>query len=138
MAYIFVYGTLRSGQYYHHLIEKQIQSIQKATVEGLLFDLPYGYPAVIEGTGRVVGELFTFENHQQALCILDELEDYHGPGKDNEYERIETLATLDTGQHVPCQMYVYSASKEALIKEKGIFVSHGDWVLWKSSNGNGF
>ncbi len=138
MTYIFVYGTLRTGQYYHHLIKQQVRSTQKATIEGLLFDLPYGYPAVIEGKGKVVGELFAFENHQEALCILDELEGFHGPGKENEYERIEAMATLDIGKRVPCQMYVYSTGKEALVREKGIFVPHGDWVLWKSSNGNGF
>lgn len=38
-------------------LERHVLGIERATVEGELFHLPYGYPALAPGTGKVAGEL---------------------------------------------------------------------------------
>jgi gamma-glutamylcyclotransferase (GGCT)/AIG2-like uncharacterized protein YtfP len=44
---IFVYGTLKRGQRNHEHFCRDLASAQEATVRGWLYELPYGFPALV-------------------------------------------------------------------------------------------
>lgn len=44
---VFVYGTLKQGQRNHDRFCKGLVSAREATVRGSLYDLPFGFPALV-------------------------------------------------------------------------------------------
>lgn len=54
---VFVYGTLKRGQRNHERFCRGVLTVREATVRGRLYDLPYGYPAVVvpEEDMRAIG-----------------------------------------------------------------------------------
>jgi gamma-glutamylcyclotransferase (GGCT)/AIG2-like uncharacterized protein YtfP len=44
---VFVYGTLKRGQSNHERFCRGLKAAQEATVQGRLYDLPYGFPALV-------------------------------------------------------------------------------------------
>lgn len=140
MNWVFVYGTLRPGQKYHHLIERYVAKAEAAYVPGRLYHLEEGYPALVladhlpqlEKSGMVRGDLLGIAEWDKALPILDELEDYYGPGDPrNLYERqIISVRTADDNT-VTSTVYVFSADKERWLNQNAIPVPEGDWVRWK-------
>ncbi|MCZ8523646.1 MULTISPECIES: gamma-glutamylcyclotransferase family protein [Paenibacillus] len=90
MIRVFVYGTLLEGEANHEVVAPHLLSVRPGAVRGRLYDAGC-YPALvlsgdvsadplIEGEWIVVSE--------EGLLRMDELEDYHGPGEDNDYERV--------------------------------------------------
>ena len=79
LSCVFVYGTLMRGMSNHQVLAPYFATVRLAQLQGILFDLPYGYPAVIDGNGVVHGELIELVDPKAALITLDKLEDYHGP-----------------------------------------------------------
>ena len=126
-GYIFVYGTLMSGFGNHqHYLAGRILSIERATVEGELYHLRYGYPALTPGAGKVAGELILVKDLESLLPELDELEDYFGPGKDNVYERVNVEAVTEAGKRVTACVYRYTRLEEIAVN--GVLVEGGDWL----------
>lgn len=125
---IFVYGTLMSGFINHGIyLAKNINSIQKAKIKGRLFHLPAGYPAVIDGTGQVTGEFVTLRDLESVLERIDELEDYNGTCRDNEYERVIRDVTLTGGEVVRGYVYIYAPHRCEYLVSQGTEVVTGDW-----------
>lgn len=88
MARLFVYGSLLTGAYNHHVAAPYIRSVELGRVKGWLYDKG-SYPALVvdEKGPMTAGEWLTVT--EEALGILDEFEDYYGPGHPfNEYERV--------------------------------------------------
>lgn len=44
---IFVYGTLKRGQRNHERFCREALAVREATVRGRLYDLPFGFPALV-------------------------------------------------------------------------------------------
>ncbi|MGE5702749.1 MAG: gamma-glutamylcyclotransferase [Clostridia bacterium] len=129
---VFVYGTLCQGQKYHHIIKPYAKQIQRATVRGVLYDLPErGYPALVAGEAIVAGELVELQNVTEALRHLDELEDYEENGTNNEYERIVVNAHTQSGEEQECYLYVYPDNRLDWLQQNGIVVPGGDWPAFK-------
>lgn len=128
---VFVYGTLCQGQRYHHIIAPFAKQIQKAMVPGLLFDLPLGYPAMIEGNGSVSGELVDLHDVKKALSQLDDLEDYEEGGFNNEYERVVCKAVTQNGEEHDCYVYLYSPNRREWLAQNGTLVPSGNWQAFK-------
>ncbi len=85
---VFVYGTLMRGGTYHGLVAPYVRDVQRGWVPGVLVNLGE-YPGWVPGAGRVQGEVFRLRPLEPALRLLDELEDYEGPGAEgNLYERV--------------------------------------------------
>ena len=97
---LFVYGTLMRGQSNHTLIESALR-IETATVRGLLFGLPEGYPALVDGEGIVHGELCFFED---LGAILPDVDEYEGAL----YYRTRCEVTLPSGERHLAWYYVAS------------------------------
>ncbi|MEH2275620.1 MAG: gamma-glutamylcyclotransferase [Nostoc sp.] len=73
---VFVYGTLKPGEAnYKKYCADKIIDVKKAFVQGKLFALPMGYPAMTLGNTQVYGYLLSFSN-PRILNDLDVLEDY--------------------------------------------------------------
>ncbi len=73
-AAVFVYGTLRRGQRAHGLVAGAIR-VEPAWIPGQLWLLPEGYPALLDGPGRVRGELCVFDPLEPStLAALDAYE----------------------------------------------------------------
>lgn len=124
MELVFVYGTLRQGERYHHLLKNSRPVAMLARVEGTIVDTGLGYPALLEvSNGSVAGEVY--EVTDDLLAALDELEDYYGPDADNnEYERVRTQVQTDLGQ-IPAWIYVYRRDHIYPL------ISGGDWKLYR-------
>ena len=52
MPALFAYGTLMEGRSAHRLVAPWVRGIHLASTEGLLYLMPAGYPALVEGVGR--------------------------------------------------------------------------------------
>jgi len=136
---VFVYGTLKRGERNFQISERAgwVRSV-KAWLEGYqLFHiprrerLPYTYPAVVQGQGRVWGEVQWFADLEAALRVLDVLED-----EGNEYLRISVQAHLGStleshGLERPLSLevwtYVYP-HPDAILQARGIPVLDGVWL----------
>jgi len=83
--FVFVYGTLKRGGVLHHHM-KGAKFVGEDVVENCdLFMLKW-YPAVVHGTGKVMGEVY--EINTSLLNIMDEVE---GEGSLYKREQVTTL-----------------------------------------------
>ncbi|HWR42069.1 gamma-glutamylcyclotransferase family protein [Sporomusa sp.] len=123
---VFVYGTLKQGFCNHGKIQPFCKSIQSAVLQGILYDLPFGYPGAVDGNGQIIGEVIELINAELALVELDRLEDYFGPGcADNLYERVVRGVSLANGDIV--STYVYLWSKPQALMQLGRLNPQGEW-----------
>lgn len=73
---VFVYGTLKPGEAnYKKYCSSKVVDVKRAFVQGKLFALPMGYPAMTLGDSKVYGYLLSFSN-PRILNELDVLENY--------------------------------------------------------------
>lgn len=86
--YVFVYGTLKPGERNFHYCDGYVESETLAYVRGVLYELPFGYPAMTRGNRKVKGVLLKISN-PAILMNLDSLEGYDPQRTSgaNEYER---------------------------------------------------
>ena len=107
--YLFVYGTLMTEGRNHFLLEPFLESAEPAVLEGMdLLPVTAEYPGIVPGSGTVLGEAAALRSDRlfDALAVLDELEDYYGPGRpENLYEREEVQVRLTDG--TACQAWTY-------------------------------
>ena len=125
---VFVYGTLMQGMSNAGVISPFVEDNISAVAGGMvLFDIPgYGFPAVIAGDGKVLGELIWLKDIEKAMPALDSLEDFYGPASvNNMYERIVTECITKNGSKEECYIYVWSHPEE--LQEIGAIVPDGDW-----------
>ncbi len=124
---MFFYGTLKRGGSNHAHCRGGLMTAE-ARVEGLLYDLPQGYPALVVpeaavlavGTGDPLrdargagalyrpdlpepkepcayGELYTFDDPEERLPSLDELEDFTPGDPSSPYRRVLVPVSPDGG-----------------------------------------
>ena len=107
-----MYGTLRTGQPYHHLLGGSPLAFTATPPDYELLNLGR-YPGLVtDGHTKVVGEVY--EVDEQTLGVLDEYEDHP-----NEYIRREI--TLDDGTRA--QAYIF--------QPKGVrypIIASGNWL----------
>jgi gamma-glutamylcyclotransferase (GGCT)/AIG2-like uncharacterized protein YtfP len=100
---------------------------REAIVQGQLFDLPAGYPAIVAGVSWVYGVLLTFAD-PAILVELDELEDYDPsrPAAENDYQRQE-VAVFDLQHQSIGHAWTYVMSLEQVQRSNGTLLPHGKW-----------
>jgi gamma-glutamylcyclotransferase (GGCT)/AIG2-like uncharacterized protein YtfP len=128
MLRVFVYGTLKPGQFnYQAYCSDLTTTIQPAKLRGQLFDLSVGYPGMIAGKDWVKGYLLSFKN-AAVLADLDRLEDYQSdrPSHKNEYQR-EWVEVFDEEERTQGFAWAYFMSLEKVEQYEGIWVANGDW-----------
>ncbi|WCN36820.1 gamma-glutamylcyclotransferase [Aneurinibacillus uraniidurans] len=127
----FVYGTLCKGESNHHVVSPFVQSTSEATIQGWLYHLPYGYPTMIPGAGKVSGQLLELRDVPAALAAMDWLEGYEANCPDNEYERIVTTVVTEDGQTHDCYVYIYPDRHQNRLEPDAIFLPAGDWRAYQ-------
>lgn len=105
---ILVYGTLLKGEGNHHMLAGA-ELVGDAKLKGILYDMPYGFPAVIEGDGVVLGEVYNVPISK--LRDLDRLEGYRESNKASSmYLREFAEVELMDGELM--QVYFYKWNRE--------------------------
>ena len=128
MLKVFVYGTLKPGEInYQRFCAGKVIEEKRAIAQGHLFALPFGYPAMTPGDGRVQGYLLTFAD-SEVLRALDRLEDYHPerPPEQNEYNR-QLIETFNLSGEPLETAWVYLMSPHLVRSYGGIFLPSGSW-----------
>jgi gamma-glutamylcyclotransferase (GGCT)/AIG2-like uncharacterized protein YtfP len=125
-AYLFVYGTLRSGMNHplHRLLERQAALIGLGSFRGKLFDLGR-YPGTVPSRGstdRVIGEVYRLKTSEAALKILDQYEGHR-------FRRKRVAVSLYNGSSVTAWIYLYRGS----VKHRKPIPS-GDYVQYRGSS----
>jgi gamma-glutamylcyclotransferase (GGCT)/AIG2-like uncharacterized protein YtfP len=97
---VFVYGTLRTGERNHHLVERFVRGARPARLAGHALWTCDAYPGARRHAGGVVeGELLEVERPAEALVVLDALEEVP-----TLYERVR--ATVEAGDG-PVEAWTY-------------------------------
>lgn len=127
---VFVYGSLRSGMFnYEKLLKGKVKGLESGTVCGKLFHIENkGYPAVICGDSKIVGELMEFKDFKKTLRELDELENYNEEDKNSEYIREVVEVSLENGTKEKAYFYRYNKEADINKVDKLLKVNSGDWV----------
>jgi gamma-glutamylcyclotransferase (GGCT)/AIG2-like uncharacterized protein YtfP len=123
----FVYGTLKEGGYYSHGFKEFRKKVVNATVKGTLYDLG-SFPGMrLEGNNIVHGEVHEYADPEHVTARMDRIEGYAGPGKNNFYERVKVMASLD-GEEEPVEVETYVFARPIDEDKK---VDDGNWVIEK-------
>jgi len=130
---VFVYGTLMKGFWnYKRYLEGKISRITPGKTYGLLYHLPEGYPALIQGNEIVEGEIMEPVD-ENLLKQLDRLEGYDSRRSNNLYFRELRSILTDSGEKMSCWIYVYADERYA--KENGSLVPNGNWRKFREKLG---
>lgn len=117
---LFVYGTLREHQTAHALVAPNIARRAAATMEGILYAFPEGYPGMVPGAGVVCGEVVWLT---EVAATLQRLDAYEG----NEFARVMCQVVLNSGRHLSAWIYTLADPDLATRAE---LVESGDWVAY--------
>lgn len=124
---VFVYGTLRRGLHNHERCCFDAVSVTPAWTEGRLYEMTHGLPAMIEGPGRVHGDLLAFPQPRDAIRRLDSLEGFMPGTSWCWYRRVLTRVFTDAEpEGLLAWCYVMDAEK---LGESPRPVPSGDWAL---------
>lgn len=122
---VFVYGSLMEGFWNHtRVLEGKVEILGKGEIIGSLYHLREGYPALLEGEDKVVGEV-SGPVDKDLLRRLDYLEGYTAGRKDNLYNRKAVQVRMSDGSIMDCWVYVYGDAEH--VREKGTYLPDGDW-----------
>lgn len=124
--YVFVYGTLMSGQCrFHVLVDYLLGPPEPAVTSGRLVDLG-SYPGLLPCTDLqndlVAGELMTVKNVNELLVTLDAIEGYSF-GNDRSLYRRERVGVKTADRRTDAWTYFYNQT----IDPSAIWIEHGDW-----------
>ncbi len=128
---VFVYGTLKPGEvYYQRYCAGKTIAEHPAIVQGRLYALPMGYPAMIPGDGIVHGYVLSFAG-SDILHDLDQLEGYdpQAPTESNDYDRRQ-IAAFTPDRRSLGNVWVYMMQLDAVVQLQGILLHSG---LWKNT-----
>ncbi len=122
---LFVYGTLKRGQFNHPVLAPYAQAVEPSSIRGALYDVGL-YPALVEGTDTVRGELVRLAAADLAhvLSILDRLEDYR-PGDEEGSMYLRRVIDVRTASGVRERAYAYFYNRDAASLPR---VAGGEWL----------
>jgi gamma-glutamylcyclotransferase (GGCT)/AIG2-like uncharacterized protein YtfP len=102
-ALLFAYGTLMRGYALHPALARGAACLGAGTVRGRLLDLG-AYPGLIDGAGRVRGEVYRLDD-TELLPLLDREEGYN-------FVRRRAIVTLARGRRARVWVYRYRGPRE--------------------------
>jgi gamma-glutamylcyclotransferase (GGCT)/AIG2-like uncharacterized protein YtfP len=128
MCKIFVYGTLKPDESaYAKYCAPYVTQTQTALMQGQLFHLPQGYPAMTVGDRWVTGALLTLRD-ETAIAHIDQFEDYDPtrPPASNLYQRLRrpVFATTQTPLGTA---WAYLMAAERVTALGGMPIAKGIW-----------
>lgn len=124
---LFVYGTLKPGQSgFDQFCRGQVIALTPALVQGRLYQLSLGYPALSQEPGWVEGVLLTLAR-QDSLAAIDAFEEYDPrcPGQSPYQRRWQSVYRLDL---TPLsQAWVYTMELDQIRTYGGQWLPKGIW-----------
>lgn len=128
MLTVFVYGTLKPGEAAHRrYCEPYLLAAQPAWVQGHLFHLPQGYPALAPGDRWVEGSLLQLRT-AEAIDQIDAFEDYDPNVADDENLYVRRSHPVFSAQRQPLgAAWVYFMAPERIATLGGIAIPEGVW-----------
>ncbi len=114
---VFVYGTLKLGQERGGQWPRKPLAVQCAWTRGRLYDTG-PYPALVQGTDLVAGELWSFraDDMHATLSVLDEIEGTNQPGEQNYYDReVVSIWHTDDANTACVDAYIYFFARHSLL-----------------------
>jgi gamma-glutamylcyclotransferase (GGCT)/AIG2-like uncharacterized protein YtfP len=131
LSAIFVYGTLKRGEIRERCWPREPVKIEEGTVRGALYDLG-PYPALVEGTELVGGEVWHFaaEDLAATLSALDEIEGYRGAA-DDLYRRMIVECETIRGK-ARAWTYMYARARE-MPSRSGVKADERGICRWSST-----
>ena len=116
MHYVFVYGTLMKNERNHHLLNDNDFVCNASLDNYYMFNLGR-YPGIINGSGKILGEVYKVDN--STLSSLDYLED-----EGTLYKKVLVDVKLENNETIKAYVYEYLLEK---IEDK----LHLDIYSWK-------
>ncbi len=121
ITYLFVYGGLMRGFDLHHYLAGST-FVDTGWTEGLLVEAGR-YPGLIDGRGKVFGELYTLHDPPANLEALDELEDFD-PTNPQASTYLRTIREVHLGNGSLPRAWVYSYNRDV---NRLAVIESGDW-----------
>ncbi len=113
---VFVYGTLRKGQYNHYLLNKA-RFIKDTRVDGFQMYSRGFFPFLYEGEGSIIAELY--EINQRIFFSLDLLEGYP-----HHYQR-KIVSDVNGDE---AWIYYFENRNNERYMSNGSYIESGDWL----------
>ncbi|MBK9293870.1 MAG: gamma-glutamylcyclotransferase [Oligoflexia bacterium] len=114
------------GMVHHNKLAAMVKEIKPASAQGLLYRLPVGYPAMVDGEGTVKGELLTLDNYKEIIKFMDEFEGYSIQNPEKSLTtRVEKQVFIDDGKS-PIMADVYLLNPAKLPKDAKL-IDGGDY-----------
>lgn len=126
----FVYGTLKKGQLRGGLWPRSPLSIRPAILQAELYDLG-PYPAAVEGSGWILGELWQFREEDMPITIevLDRIEGYEALGENNEYFRVAAQSLSGTDKNLEFfAAYTYFKERDQRLKTARLIAPYMEYM----------
>jgi gamma-glutamylcyclotransferase (GGCT)/AIG2-like uncharacterized protein YtfP len=128
VLHVFVYGTLKPGEAnFEPYCQGQVEHVQAAQVQGRLYALNLGYPALGQGEDWVQGVLLRSRD-LNLLSRLDRLEDFQAGRSPelNEYNR-EWAEIWDVQGQSLGRAWVYRMAIARIQAHQGIYLPNAEW-----------
>ena len=104
---VFVYGTLMQGRRNYSRYLAPLKPVAEGTADGFrMYDVGT-YPAIVRGSGRIKGEVYSIT--PDLLVRMDHLEE-----EGSLYIRTPVTVETSAGETLPAEVYVYNQSVEDL------------------------
>lgn len=128
---LFVYGTLMKGyrNYKKYFEKANVIDIRKVYTKGVLYHLnKKDCPALVEGDGKVWGQLIEFNDDEDITFLkeLDDMEKYFENSDEIMYERKEVNVFTESGDREKAYAYIFINTKNMDRYEPEHIVA-GDW-----------
>lgn len=109
LQFVFVYGTLKTGQIRERSWPRRPVSIELGWTLGVLYDTG-PYPALVAGQDAVAGEVWGFEEADmtETLEVLDRIEGTNQPDEENYYNRERATVFLQKGGQREAFLYRFA------------------------------
>ena len=126
---IFVYGTLRTGEYNWRRYLRGRTEREQPAIAPLHSLYAAEFPYVVDGAEAVVGDLVTIapELYATVLRDLDGLEEFDPASGTGWYLRVARLALVDSA---PTLAWIYHAGP-AVLADRAVHIPGGDWVRYR-------
>jgi gamma-glutamylcyclotransferase (GGCT)/AIG2-like uncharacterized protein YtfP len=133
IKYLFVYGTLLSGQVSPETagLIRQLERVGPATTKGRLYNLGEYPGAIVDTSSRtlIYGEVYQLPPDKDLLTQLDRYEEYDPlMPQDSLFVRTKCLAKTFDGRTLECWIYSYNGSVKA-----APLISSGNYAELKAS-----
>ncbi len=130
----FVYGTLKRRECREHMWPRTPLVVEDAWSYGELYDAG-SYPALVPGTDKVLGELWSFSpNDFEAVArVLDEIEEYRPLDPYNLYNREVIECETASGRRAVAYTYIYARLKDLPAFTRLVPPEPNDYTQWRSA-----